>query len=129
MVRRSRSIPLPEPASLTNSLKICERCRLTLRHCQRRIGVSNFALSFETSGGFVGQVGVGLTADRTRARARILLLRPISPMGPMRLIVRGRVRFRSWADEARRLRLRPTDILDRARREMARPERKLLGRP
>src|SRR6516162_2218966 len=28
MVRRSRSIPLPEPASLTNSLKICERCRL-----------------------------------------------------------------------------------------------------
>jgi arylsulfatase A-like enzyme len=30
MVRRSRSIPLPEPASLTNSLKICERCRLAL---------------------------------------------------------------------------------------------------
>jgi hypothetical protein len=28
MVWRSRSIPLPEPASLTNSLKICERCRL-----------------------------------------------------------------------------------------------------
>ena len=28
MVRRSRSIPLPEPASLTNSLKIYERCRL-----------------------------------------------------------------------------------------------------
>jgi hypothetical protein len=28
MVRRSRGIPLPEPASLTNSLKICERCRL-----------------------------------------------------------------------------------------------------
>jgi hypothetical protein len=27
-MRRSRSIPLPEPASLTNSLKICERCRL-----------------------------------------------------------------------------------------------------
>jgi hypothetical protein len=28
MVRRSRSIRLPEPASLTNSLKICEQCRL-----------------------------------------------------------------------------------------------------
>jgi hypothetical protein len=28
MIRRSRTIPLPEPASLTNSLKICERCRL-----------------------------------------------------------------------------------------------------
>jgi ubiquitin len=28
MARRSRSSPLPEPASLTNSLKICERCRL-----------------------------------------------------------------------------------------------------
>jgi hypothetical protein len=26
--RRSRRILLPEPASLTNSLKICERCRL-----------------------------------------------------------------------------------------------------
>jgi hypothetical protein len=41
MVRRSRSTPLPEPASLTNSLKICERCRLgelPSAHLGQRIG-------------------------------------------------------------------------------------------
>jgi hypothetical protein len=38
MVRRSRSIPLPEPASLTNSLKICERCRLDSVFVSRQAG-------------------------------------------------------------------------------------------
>jgi hypothetical protein len=37
VVWRSRRILLPEPASLTNSLKICERCRLGIVKTYRSV--------------------------------------------------------------------------------------------